>query len=230
MKTRRPSDDRENLSSKAYNHILRQITQGGLAPGTRVKERDLAAELGCSHLPIREAITKLVQVGWLEQEPRKGARVRFVDRPRIRSLWDFREILEVGAVDLIFSSYREKNFARLQAEEAKLNESYRNRDASGYMRHDESFHLELVSLSGNEGLCQTHKSIFKQAVHAYPGFMMGAITLTFSDPVAPLHEVEPFSHSDVLRHLLSGNQEETKNLLRNHIKNGARYFCRIGEG
>lgn len=220
---------KENLSAKACRHILAKITEGELKPGDRLTERALAKELGCSHLPIREAMAKLAQAGWIEQRPGQGAQVRLVDRARIKSLWEFREILELGAVDLIFLSESTKDFARLIAQEKLLSRSYEQRDAEAYLALDESFHLELVQLSGNKNLIHTHKLIFTQAVHAYPGFMMGALAITMGDRSKPLREEEPFSHFDITQQLVKGNRAKAQHLLRNHIRNGAKYFSQVGE-
>lgn len=220
---------KQNLSAKAYQHILAKITRGQLRPGDRLTERALAAELGCSHLPIREAISKLAQAGWIEQRAGKGAQVRLVDKARIKSLWEFREVLELGAVDLIFGRDDTADFSRLMAREKQLSRSYEQRDAELYLEHDEAFHLELVALSGNKDLIHTHKLIFTQAVHAYPGFMMGALAITMGDRSKPLREEEPYSHFDITQALKQGNRKKAQELLRNHIRNGARYFSQVGE-
>ncbi len=220
---------KENLSVKAYRHILAKITKGELKPGDRLTERALASELGCSHLPIREAISKLAQAGWIEQRAGRGAQVRLVDKARIRSLWEFREILELGAVDLIFESGAKNDFSRLIAQEKRLSRNYEQRNAEAYLEHDESFHLELVHLSGNKDLIHTHKLIFTQAVHAYPGFMMGALAITMGDRSKPLREEEAFSHFDITQQLVKGNRDQVRHLLKNHIRNGARYFSQVGE-
>ncbi|MGL4443996.1 MAG: GntR family transcriptional regulator, partial [Alsobacter sp.] len=58
-----------------YEHLREQIVNGTYAPGQRLTLADLAADLGLSHMPVREALLTLEREGLLESEPHKGMRV-----------------------------------------------------------------------------------------------------------------------------------------------------------
>jgi DNA-binding GntR family transcriptional regulator len=74
-----------------YEHLREQIVNGTYAPGQRMMLAEVAAGLGLSQMPVREALLRLEQDGLLESEPHKGMRVSPV------SLADAAELFEVRA-------------------------------------------------------------------------------------------------------------------------------------
>src|SRR6476646_9375274 len=87
-----------SIRGRAYVRIQRKIASGELAAGTALSEVALAAELGASRTPIREAIAQLVAEGLLEQTPNRGAVVVQLKRHDIIELFELREALELYAV------------------------------------------------------------------------------------------------------------------------------------
>jgi DNA-binding GntR family transcriptional regulator len=61
--------NRSVLSDQVKQHILDRIESGEFLPGERLVESQLAAQLGISQAPVREAIRDLVSAGFLEREP-----------------------------------------------------------------------------------------------------------------------------------------------------------------
>lgn len=72
-----------------YEHLREQIVNGTYPPGQRMMLADVAAGLGLSQMPVREALQRLEREGLLESEPHKGMRVSAV------SLRDAAELFEV---------------------------------------------------------------------------------------------------------------------------------------
>jgi len=67
-----PQDIR-SLRDRAYDDIREAILSGGLRPGQRIKERDVAAQMGISTTPVKEALRRLEQEGLIVSQPRRGA-------------------------------------------------------------------------------------------------------------------------------------------------------------
>jgi DNA-binding GntR family transcriptional regulator len=80
--------------------LRRLVVEGHWAPGARLVEAHLAAELGVSRNPVREALHLLEAEGWVEVEPRKGARVKVVSVDEAEHLFHVRGALESLAAGL----------------------------------------------------------------------------------------------------------------------------------
>jgi DNA-binding GntR family transcriptional regulator len=65
--------DVRSLRDRAYDDIREAILTGALPPGERIKERDVAAQMGISTTPVKEALRRLEQDGLVVSQPRRGA-------------------------------------------------------------------------------------------------------------------------------------------------------------
>ena len=89
-----------DLGESAYARIRAAIRDGGLAPGERLTEVDLAARFGVSRTPVRQAIARLEAEGLLTHEPRRGLTVTRPDHQQVVELYVMREVLEGAAARL----------------------------------------------------------------------------------------------------------------------------------
>lgn len=100
----------QDLGSEAYDRLRAAIREGALRPGQRVTEAELAARLGISRTPVRQALTRLETEGLLSHEPRRGLVVSRPDHLQVVELYAMREVLEATAA----------RFAAQHASEAEL--------------------------------------------------------------------------------------------------------------
>src|SRR2546426_12550534 len=84
----------QNASVAATELIREAIVDGRLAPGQRLKEEELARELGISRTPVREALLVLQSEGLVAAEPNRGATVRAHDAADLDDLHQLRALLE----------------------------------------------------------------------------------------------------------------------------------------
>lgn len=63
---------RRSSGALIADHLRRQILSGELAPGQRLTQEDIAAQLGTSRVPVREALVILEQEGWVKMEMHRG--------------------------------------------------------------------------------------------------------------------------------------------------------------
>lgn len=82
------------LRRAVYDEVQRRIVDGRLQPGERIFEDQLAHELDVSRNPVREALQALELEGFVELEPRRGARVAVISTERANDLFELREALE----------------------------------------------------------------------------------------------------------------------------------------
>jgi len=129
--------------------IRDRIVSGSLAPGQRIVERELAAELGVSRIPIREAFRMLETEGFVSVVPRRGVVVRRLSRHDVEELFDVREALEVLAVRRATeraSDAELTHLSRIVDSGAKAT----TRDSGEAAASRETFHDEIIRLAHNE--------------------------------------------------------------------------------
>ena len=87
-------------ASEAYDLLLAEIEEGGLPPGTRLREAELAERLAISRTPVREALKRLELQGLVAHEPHHGAVVAALEYGQVTELYLLREVLEGTAARL----------------------------------------------------------------------------------------------------------------------------------
>ena len=87
-------------ASDAYERLLSEIEEGGLPPGTRLREADLAERLAISRTPVREALKRLELQGLVAHEPHHGAVVASLEYGQVTEMYLLREVLEGTAARL----------------------------------------------------------------------------------------------------------------------------------
>lgn len=136
------------------------IVSGALAPGTRLTETGLAARLGVSRAPLREAVRELVERGLLVSEPYKGLFVRSVTRADLEELYSLRTALEQFAFREAWPKRAPEALAELRRRNARLDAAIAAGD-----RPDLAIDLELelhswcYELSGHRLLLETWQRI-----------------------------------------------------------------------
>jgi len=87
-------------AAQAYQHLRAAIVENRYPPGHRLVEQQLAAELGLSRTPVREALRKLEAEGLVVSERNRGAMVRPLSSTEVVDLYGLRIKLESYAVEL----------------------------------------------------------------------------------------------------------------------------------
>lgn len=87
-------------SAHAYQSLVEAIQSGQLAPGTRLREIELAEALGLSRTPVREALSRLQSEGLAANDSDRGLIVTELDHSMMSELYAMREVLEGTAARL----------------------------------------------------------------------------------------------------------------------------------
>ena len=95
VKTRAP----ENLSARVYNQIKNLILSNEVMPGQKLHHQRLSERLGVSRTPVREALTRLVQEGYVSFLPNRGFTCKEIRMQEAEELYDLREAIEAFAVE-----------------------------------------------------------------------------------------------------------------------------------
>ncbi len=138
------------LRDQVCDEIRRRIIEGEYAPGDRIVERELAAELAVSRVPVREALRTLRVEGFLDDVARRGVIVRRLDRRDVEELFDVRESLEVLACRLAAQHADTRGLRRLQGTLGRARKALDAGDVRMIGRANEDFHDEIIVLADHQ--------------------------------------------------------------------------------
>jgi DNA-binding GntR family transcriptional regulator len=134
-----------------YRALQRGIQEGRYAGGTRLKEMDLAAELGVSRTPIREAIRLLERDGVVEVIPNRGAAVRSWSVEDVEDVYALRAIIEGFCASLAATRMEPSGISHLVEINDELSRRIRSgeTDVEALIRLNAAFHHAIVEGSGS---------------------------------------------------------------------------------
>ncbi len=190
--------------------ILREaITTGDLEPGQKLTELELAAQLGTSRAPVREALRQLEQEGLVVSYPYRGTEVLGVSQEEIENvLVPIRMALERFAFDKAMSAATDDDIAGLNAIIDSMDAAASEGDLARLADDDIRFHEAIVVLSGQQHCLQIWRTI-QPRVRAY--FRRDANYYGDSHAVAD-------QHRDLIRALRSGDTERGLQAITEHIR------------
>ena len=140
------------------------ILEARLRPGTRVSDAKIAAEMGISRAPVREAIRHLAVRGLLREEPRRGAFVAHLTRSAVRQVYDCRRALEgLAARRVAASPVLDEHVVELRSILAEMDRARARQDHVRMAEADHRFHLTLCELTGNTWLSRLYGQIADQS-------------------------------------------------------------------
>ncbi|TCP45073.1 GntR family transcriptional regulator [Tamaricihabitans halophyticus] len=153
----RPGDF-ESESERVTGRLRDSIIDGIRQPGSRLVERELAAELGVSRLPVRQALRQLVAEGLVTPRPRTWAIVREFGPADIADLIEVRTAFEALAFRLAAQRRTREGLDRLQADLAAELAAARAGDALAARRAAADFHETVTAMAGNELLVEVERT------------------------------------------------------------------------
>jgi DNA-binding GntR family transcriptional regulator len=127
-------------SERVYLEIRDLLGTGDLTPGRRVAQSDLAKQLGCSTIPVIEALRRLESEGLLRKKPRRMATVRALSPRDWEGLYYARIGLETVAARFCAQRISEPDLARLVEIEQRLIEAAKADDRVGICRLESELH------------------------------------------------------------------------------------------
>lgn len=135
-----------NLSDQLVDVVRERILSGRVPPAGAIRQDVLAAELGISKIPLREALARLEQEGLLESQANRGFFVRPLTRQEAREVYDLRMKLEpeTMAIAARLASEAEQQLAR---ETFSTLYQVTDKGGEGVGAFNRAFHLALLEPS-----------------------------------------------------------------------------------
>jgi len=153
-----------SISESAYEVIRDEIISNKVRAGERINDRELAARLGVSRTPIREALLRLGREGFVVTVPRQGTYVKTLSQDEIREIYIIREALEAAAARIAAQIIDEDSLAQLGRYARVFEQAIKARDYSECTRIDVAFHNLIVKSSNLRRLYETCKRMHLQTV------------------------------------------------------------------
>jgi DNA-binding GntR family transcriptional regulator len=150
--------NRPRLHDEVTARLRDLIVENRLRPGERVPELEIAASLGVSRTPIREALKVLAAEGLVEMQPLRGAIVRAFSPKDAQDMLRVIALLEEFAARQACRAPQER-IAAVLALHDQMREHFRRRERQPYFALNQRFHESVVALAGNETLCATHAAL-----------------------------------------------------------------------
>jgi DNA-binding GntR family transcriptional regulator len=150
---------RRPLHEEAADRLRDLIVQGRLAAGSRLNERLLAAQLGVSRTPLREAFKVLATEGLVELLPNRGAIVSQMDPVRLSESLAVMGALEALAGELACANATDAQLNEIRALHYEMLAYHARGDLAGYFKFNQAIHLKLVKYSGNSTLYNVYRQM-----------------------------------------------------------------------
>ncbi|MCW5650972.1 MAG: GntR family transcriptional regulator [Ramlibacter sp.] len=148
-------------ADEVYEQLKRDVAEFNLVPGDRFTENELSERLGVSRTPVRQALFRLQQEGYVEVLFRSGWRVLPFDFDQFEQLYDLRMVLETTAVQRLCADSERVDRALLDQLIRIWLVPVADRSPDGVQvgQWDEAFHCSLVAAAGNAEMARVHKDV-----------------------------------------------------------------------
>jgi DNA-binding GntR family transcriptional regulator len=192
---------------EAYRYLKTRIMSADLSPGASLNELEIAAALGTSRTPVREAIRKLEQEGLVMRYPNRGAIVTKLSMTDVLEIWQLREILEPAACRLAANRIDRDALARIERDFVDLKEQETGPEAyEAFLRADMGLHGLIIDSAGNATLRQVLEMLNARIVQAR----------VVTSPARFRHAVA--EHLAIIAALQARDGQEAMEAMRRHLE------------
>ena len=188
--------------------IREAIISGRIAPGTWLRETQLATRLGVSRIPVREALTYLEAEGLVKRVPYRGTMVVRLTLDQVRESYMLRSLLEGFATKLATPHLEAEEIARLRSVVARLKECARTQRYEDAAPLHREFHAVIYNRCGSEKLIRWINELYNQ----FPKSLRR--TWRFDEP--------PEEYRRILDAIEAGDADLAGTLMSRHLDSGGR--------
>ena len=208
------------LRDVVFNTLREAILKGELKPGERLMELQLAAKLGVSRTPIREAIRMLEQEGLAVTIPRKGAEVAKMTEKDMEDVLQIREALDELAAKIACEQISEEQLEELVATMHEFEESTKTDNVKKIAEADVKFHDIIYQSTGNPKLVNMLNNLrlnqvlnnLREQIYRY------RVEYLKDENNYPTLMKE---HKDIVEGLVRKNKTQVTETMHQHVKNQA---------
>ena len=215
-----PLPGRKSTTREVYVRLRDAIVSGALAPDVRLYEQRLAANLGVSRTPVREALAMLDVEELVVSENNRGTVVRRISYEEVRETYEVRAVVEGYAARLAAGRMSRGQLAELKALDEQMKQAIngcgkpREEQVNELGRLNAEFHQVVATAAGNRVLGRTvgfllNTPLYARAYHAYADLSKRA---SISD------------HGRMIELLATGDPDLCEQFWREHLYRGRDYM------
>jgi DNA-binding GntR family transcriptional regulator len=209
MAYRQDTLGRDTTAKVVAERLREEIQHGTLAPGTRLRQNDVAKRFGVSTTPVREAFAQLQAEGLVRIDPHRGAVVFHPSVDDVLEFYEIREALESLAVSHAMPNLRPEVARDLDALIEKMS---RTEDARKWLKMNDQFHLRLYEAAGRPRLSTLIDSL-RDASAPYIHMFVAS---------RPPSRRANDEHHEILEACVRGDAAGAKRAIRDHLRSASR--------
>jgi DNA-binding GntR family transcriptional regulator len=215
-----------DANNAAYSAILSKISEGDLEPGAWLREGTLAAELGTSRTPVREALRSLAAENLVEIVRNRGARVRNWSEEEVYEIYGLRALIEGYGARLASQRATARHVKELERIHANMERALSERDEAfldTVAEINAEFHGTVISIASSpmlEVLIANLSSVpvVKRAFRGYEEEDLQRIILQHKDILRAIREKDgDLAQAAMSGHILAARYAATKVLHSDHL-------------
>jgi DNA-binding GntR family transcriptional regulator len=199
---------RTNLAESVYAQLKARLHDFAWLPGDRFSEAEIGSRLGVSRTPVREALFRLRNEGYLDVEAKSGWFVKPIDFDSVEQLYDLRIVLELASLARL--AQRNDDPPELETLKAVwlVPAAQRLTDGNTVGAQDEQFHACLVRATGNAEMARVHLDVTERIR------IVRRLDFTRADRIDATYQ----EHAKILRAVIQRKTEQAQLLLKSHIE------------
>jgi DNA-binding GntR family transcriptional regulator len=149
----------DSVVDRVYEQLKAMAVSFEFKPGERLNEGAIAARLGVSRTPLREALNRLNTEGFLRFAPGRGFFCRELDAQEIFDLYELRKSIEIAAIRLAIQRARDQDIDALLTFLRDTGPDPGERTSMELVKLDETFHESLLSMSNNAEMLRVLRNV-----------------------------------------------------------------------
>lgn len=187
-----------------FDALRRAIVSGDITAGTPLRQEELARAFGCSRIPVREAITRLEQLGLVEARRYKGAVVAGISPQEVDEIFDLRAAVESDAIRRAVPRLTVEALHKARAAHADFAAAP---DPAAWMQANRRFHCALYAMDDQ----RHHAAVITQLLDLSDRYLRAQLWLTDGQGLAVRE------HADILAACEAGRADTAAQLTHDHV-------------
>jgi DNA-binding GntR family transcriptional regulator len=205
-----------SVDDTVYSQMKQAILDCVLAPGAPLVETRLAEELGVSRTPVRRAIARLEQEGFVSADAAKGYKVAEISRRALEEMYQLREILECHLIRETALQFTEDELGAIEGALHSADQALERDDYPAFLAANRGFHHAFDRKYGNQHisdvLSRLDEHVYRAIMWGFRGRGGGGTgQLGYRD------------HSLILEAIRKGDIESAVSIMRSHLRYGPRF-------